>query len=1094
MGDAGKKLRGDLVDLISSLAGNIAASEIDKAVTPAQRQHLDHANQHFVRFTGCVVEALLRQVVGEREFNLLSSQRSAAVRDREALRQKLLDALAGLPEAWMKFVHGQKEGEGTLAQADFVRELEQAQLGKSDGPAIEPAVLQKFLAGWLTGLLGDQSDPAGLAGELAASIAPRVSRALSDAIGTDHPAARAALAKSLLRYQAEFGQHLVAIREGLADLHEKADRIEAALLGRGPGKPAAAGPLRVFHEQPEEFRRDLLESPHAWFLVDGLDEIGSPEKRRALAAALHEGMLRHPRARWLVTSRIVGYAEAPVHLHGFKAEVVTAERKRKVLEDFKVLYIPEAKGPGTDELLGIPKIEREDLSFTIALNWLSSWLHTQVLSQSQRLIERAKRNLGHAVGIQDAFDDAAKPIHAIGLGAEPPGVLEECREDLEDRIDPRPEDTEVEVEPGEPFTFPVANVRYLAPFDDRQRRDFLVKWFQLRDYSFPDQTVDAFVDGHIADIDQREAEGVRLLSRIPNMLSYMAVLVRDKTPLPDGRARLYHAIAHAYLESLDYEHKHIFALPGREPGTPADRFPPVTPMQARECLRRLAIALMWRQGDGDAAAGAPVNRVGAAEALAVLQPLIESWLRDTHFSAHHRGRDHGQIVAAILHHLSRRSGLILPVGPEEHGFVHLSFLEFFAAEWLSAELTRLNDRDAETTRKARLAPAALAAHLDAKYPPPPDFAYGKEDLHALADRTAWRETLIFLAELRADPERGHQDAQDVLVELLFPPLVPTEPLDQPLPALTSEECKLTGNVPLSFAAAQLAIRISQDPAIALDPALCQHWWRTLWVHRLRCTREEYEGDPEKAWHIAPELLRREAIRPAALQSLDAALQIFTADGTRCLERELDLRDCTTLRGGDLASLRCGRCIHELYLAGCTGLTDLTGLRALRALRELWLDRCTGLHGAGVLEPLRGLDKLMRFSLSGCTGLTDLTGLGALGALRELWLDWCTGLHGAGVLEPLRGLDKLERLSLMHCTGLTDLTGLGALGALRELWLDRCTGLQGAGVLEPLRRLDHLDLINLCRCPGLDEEGVKAFEKAVRDRRGANGPEFHCELR
>lgn len=56
----------------------------------------------------------------------------------------------------------------------------------------------------------------------------------------------------------------------------------------------------------------LLKSEEAFFLIDGLDEIGDPERRRAMRDALWQGFEGCPKARFLVTSRIVGYDEAPV--------------------------------------------------------------------------------------------------------------------------------------------------------------------------------------------------------------------------------------------------------------------------------------------------------------------------------------------------------------------------------------------------------------------------------------------------------------------------------------------------------------------------------------------------------------------------------------------------------------------------------------------------------------------------------------------------------------------------------------------------------------------------------------------------------------
>ncbi len=64
---------------------------------------------------------------------------------------------------------------------------------------------------------------------------------------------------------------------------------------------------------PHECRREVFENPHAFFLIDGLDEIGDPAKRTAIRDAIWEGFDAHLDARWLVASRVVGYEMAAVH-------------------------------------------------------------------------------------------------------------------------------------------------------------------------------------------------------------------------------------------------------------------------------------------------------------------------------------------------------------------------------------------------------------------------------------------------------------------------------------------------------------------------------------------------------------------------------------------------------------------------------------------------------------------------------------------------------------------------------------------------------------------------------------------------------------
>lgn len=78
-----------------------------------------------------------------------------------------------------------------------------------------------------------------------------------------------------------------------------------------PGRTAAealAAPL-VSHKVAFA---TLLKSKDAFFLIDGLDEIGDLDRRKAMRDALWQGFESYPEARFLVTSRIVGYNEAVV--------------------------------------------------------------------------------------------------------------------------------------------------------------------------------------------------------------------------------------------------------------------------------------------------------------------------------------------------------------------------------------------------------------------------------------------------------------------------------------------------------------------------------------------------------------------------------------------------------------------------------------------------------------------------------------------------------------------------------------------------------------------------------------------------------------
>ena len=60
-----------------------------------------------------------------------------------------------------------------------------------------------------------------------------------------------------------------------------------------------------------EYLHQALADGKAFILLDGIDEIGDLSVRKSLREAVFDGFARHPKCRWLLSSRIVGYDEAP---------------------------------------------------------------------------------------------------------------------------------------------------------------------------------------------------------------------------------------------------------------------------------------------------------------------------------------------------------------------------------------------------------------------------------------------------------------------------------------------------------------------------------------------------------------------------------------------------------------------------------------------------------------------------------------------------------------------------------------------------------------------------------------------------------------
>lgn len=85
--------------------------------------------------------------------------------------------------------------------------------------------------------------------------------------------------------------------------------------------------------------RTLLGSDRAFFLIDGVDEIGDPASRRGLRNALWEGFELYPNARWLVTSRWVGYNEAVVHESPWESYGCGGHRAAGITKHATLLYL-----------------------------------------------------------------------------------------------------------------------------------------------------------------------------------------------------------------------------------------------------------------------------------------------------------------------------------------------------------------------------------------------------------------------------------------------------------------------------------------------------------------------------------------------------------------------------------------------------------------------------------------------------------------------------------------------------------------------------------------------------------------------------------
>lgn len=625
---------------------------------------------------------------------------------------------------------------------------------------------------------------------------------------------------------------------------------------------------------------ELFRSPHAFFLVDGLDEIGDTAKRTAIRDAIWEGLRTYPQARWLVTSRLVGYDLARV--------------------DMDVLIQPSAIKDDTHTV-------EDKAADYFAAKWGTLW------------------DVTVTAGV-DTDSSTVKKSGAVSA-------------------------------------MPLARLHYLAPFDNAQQEAFVSNWFRERRAPNPPP-------GLLGDIRSRDHDGIRVLARVPNLLSYMAILKRDSRPLPDGRAELYTAIARAYLHSIDKAYR-LSKSHGHDCPIPFEGRLRLLSILAGEMQhRRSAAAEAWEaeriekliraEALGITPAEAEGNIViGEAEVRALLHEPLRRLLPES---------DADQELADFLKFIAHRSGLLLPRGSDPegaplYGFTHLSFLEYFAACYLRDELEHEKDmRGAATDEQTTPDDPAFATRYLTQYPRGPRHLQ-RRDLPSFAARPEWHEVLIFLAEFSYDKPRQ----RDPLLRALFPFLHSTDEI----PIRTLDYSNFVLLIPDNSAC--LAIKLARDAHLALPPATRLSWMTRLWDAWLSFRIRIIDVHPSK---INTLLLSHPDYEIEALAALAAAAP----------------------RHHDLASL----CLED-----CLGLTDsgfiLTHWPKLKAL-SLW--GCTGLRTVDALP-----DSLTLLYLNGCTGLQTVDKLPT--SLTKLYLNRCTGLLSVDALPA-----SLTSLSLIGCTGLS----------------------------------------------------------------------------
>lgn len=803
------------------------------------------------------------------------------------------------------------------------------------------------------------------------------------------------------------------------------DALLDAFLGHYQRDEAAPKLCDAFKDHLPEFRQHLHTYPKVFFLIDGLDEIGDLAKRQKIVECIQDGMKSTDKeARWLVTSRVIGYDAAPVDLvktgvtSMMSPELWTGKRLRAVcaqtlhkIDDFSRLW---------GEWL-LPDAEKG----------LNGW--------SQRISEK----------IEDELDG---PNY--------------------DRVRPRRISLR-SFKFGELFSLPIAKRLYLAPFDDRRQDAFTQRWFQHRHSTDYSKELMREVRAHHHD-------GVRIISRVPNLLCLMNILKRSGKPLPDGRAALYDEIVKAYLGGIDAAYRLRPVLGNTCPFDAAQRRFLLALLGAHMQQQRVSCGEEPRAKSKESETGKREESEGAiliskGEIATLLVPVIERLVAERRVQSDHTAQE---LLDELLHHITSRSGLLIPRSSDEHGetlfgFTHLSFMEFFAAEWLGMEFDR-RQRQLARHSEALLEDVQLSPEeLEQIFPPAGPIQHARESFKHLPAVPAWHEPLIFLLETRK------ADAP-TLLRWLFPRLhATTAPLE------TSNLKPETPLLPLD--AVRLLVKLTADPEIPIPAEKRQDWWQRLWSAYLDWPHVPWSSGEKPGWPIAPLLLGPAVDRAESLRLLGAAFNQQRGLPGGSPVPPLYLWECRHLTSADLLHLAALKGLTQLDLTGCTGLSSLEGLPPLPQLETLELVWCNGVEGHGGLAALAGCPALKRLSLSNCLGLRSLEGLPPLPQLETLDLAFCGRLEGRGGLAALAGCLALKSLTLLYCIGLRSLECLPPLPQLESLNLECCWGLEGHDGLVALAGCPALKRLDIRRCTGLAKDAVEAFREAWRAQRGTDAP-------
>jgi hypothetical protein len=439
----------------------------------------------------------------------------------------------------------------------------------------------------------------------------------------------------------------------------------------------------------------------------------------------------------------------------------------------------------------------------------------------------------------------------------------------------------------------LAQVLYMAPFDDEQIRDFSLKWYTQHEKAKEniENTANNFVNAI------RENEGTQHLARIAYLLTLMALIHHKNLKLPHGRTDLYQRIATAYLESIDLRRQ-------------LDQLP-YSLAQKKLWLAEVGFRMQLRRQS-------PTASRNQSEILAS-KAEVELWLRNA--MADSGARNSKMEAEDLLNYFARRSGLLLPRGEGKFAFMHLSLQEYFAACFLLPRLAQ--SRFATGKQKIRIS---------------------DRQLRTWAKSEAWCETFVLLFELLAEKSVAETEG---FLHYLFGGRLNSGFFPQGAPSIDLLAQLATDPFVLISAETRRKLRqqcwrwvLARFPEARIPSKAVQSLLR------------DSGGSLERAWKESS--ISRADLQRITKLSFNGCSSLSDLSALSDLKKlnTLDLSYCTGIRNIDsIASLGS---LRYLILQGCSNLQSIEPLRNATGLRTLVLSQALDLAPLSKLPLLTDL--------------------------------------------------------------------------------------------------------------------------------------------